>query len=70
MQTTSKINGKNQIGLEEVMKKFKRFKNSIRKIKAGIVKRVKIVVIGQVLYGKIQKSRTTCKINNKYVCFN
>lgn len=52
------------------MKKFKRFKNSIRKIKAGIVKRVKIVVIGQVLYGKIQKSRTTCKINNKYICFN
>lgn len=52
------------------MKKFKIFKNRVRKIKAGIVKRVKIVVVGQVLYGKIQKSRSTCKINNKYVCFN
>ena len=52
------------------MKKVKTFKKRVRKIKMGFIKRVKIVVIGQVLYGKIQKSRSTCKINNKYVCFN
>lgn len=52
------------------MKKVKSFKKRVRKIKMGFIKRVKIVVIGQVLYGKIQKSRSTCKINNKYVCFN